>query len=178
MARRDLDRIDGFDAAYTGWGLEDSDLVVRLLHAGVRRKDGRFATGVLHLWHPQNDRSQFAGQPGAARRGHRRRPRACLARSVRARATSTRRAGNALDGATMKPISLARGAARPHRGVAPAGRRIVDATPLIRSVKRAFPESAIDVLVFAGTEGILTGNPDFAQSLPSRNVRASVQRWR
>jgi hypothetical protein len=25
----------------------------------VRRKDGRFATGVLHLWHPPNDRAQF-----------------------------------------------------------------------------------------------------------------------
>jgi glycosyltransferase involved in cell wall biosynthesis len=60
VARRDLDRIDGFDSTYAGWGLEDSDLVVRLLHAGVRRKDGRFATGVLHLWHPQNDRSQLA----------------------------------------------------------------------------------------------------------------------
>jgi hypothetical protein len=59
VARRDLDRIDGFDNVYTGWGLEDSDLVVRLLHAGVQRKDGRFATGVLHLWHPQNDRSQL-----------------------------------------------------------------------------------------------------------------------
>ena len=60
VARRDLDRIDGFDCAYTGWGLEDFDLVVRLLHAGVRRKDGRFATAVLHLWHPQNDRSQLS----------------------------------------------------------------------------------------------------------------------
>jgi hypothetical protein len=59
VARSDLDRVDGFDCAYTGWGLEDSDLVVRLLHSGVRRKDGRFATGVLHLWHPQNDRSQL-----------------------------------------------------------------------------------------------------------------------
>jgi glycosyltransferase involved in cell wall biosynthesis len=59
VARADLDRIDGFDCAYTGWGLEDSDLVVRLLHAGLRRKDGRFATGVLHLWHPHNDRSQL-----------------------------------------------------------------------------------------------------------------------
>ena len=59
VARADLDRIDGFDCAYTGWGLEDSDLVVRLLRAGVRRKDGRFATGVLHLWHPPNDRSQL-----------------------------------------------------------------------------------------------------------------------
>lgn len=35
-------------------------------------------------------------------------------------------------------------------------------TPLIRSVKRAFPTSAITALVFAGTEGILTGNPDLA----------------
>jgi glycosyltransferase involved in cell wall biosynthesis len=60
VARRDLDRIDGFDASYTGWGLEDSDLVLRLLHAGLRRKDGRFATGVLHLWHAENDRSKLA----------------------------------------------------------------------------------------------------------------------
>lgn len=57
VARRDLDRIDGFDARYRGWGREDSDLVVRLLHAGVQRKDGRFATGVLHLWHPEADRA-------------------------------------------------------------------------------------------------------------------------
>lgn len=55
--RSDLDRVDGFDACYSGWGLEDSDLLVRLLHAGLRRKDGNFATGVLHLWHPENDRS-------------------------------------------------------------------------------------------------------------------------
>ena len=60
VARADLDRVDGFDASYVGWGLEDSDLVVRLLHAGVRRKDGRFATGVLHLWHAQHDRAQLS----------------------------------------------------------------------------------------------------------------------
>jgi glycosyltransferase involved in cell wall biosynthesis len=60
VARSDLDRVDGFDNAFVGWGLEDSDLVVRLLRAGVRRKDGRFATGVLHLWHQWNDREQLA----------------------------------------------------------------------------------------------------------------------
>ena len=38
--RSDLDRVDGFDASFSGWGKEDSDLLVRLLHAGVRRKDG------------------------------------------------------------------------------------------------------------------------------------------
>lgn len=55
--RSDLNRVDGFDADYRGWGKEDSDIIVRLLHAGVRRKDGVFATGVLHLWHPEADRA-------------------------------------------------------------------------------------------------------------------------
>jgi N-terminal domain of galactosyltransferase len=58
--RRDLDAVDGFDASFAGWGREDSDLLIRLLHAGVRRKDGRFATGVIHLWHPEADRAQLA----------------------------------------------------------------------------------------------------------------------
>jgi glycosyltransferase involved in cell wall biosynthesis len=58
--RSDLDRIDGFDADYHGWGKEDSDIIVRLLHAGVRRKDGNFATGVVHLWHPEADRSMLS----------------------------------------------------------------------------------------------------------------------
>jgi glycosyltransferase involved in cell wall biosynthesis len=58
--RADLDRVDGFDADYSGWGKEDSDFIARLLHAGVRRKDGVFATGVLHLWHAEADRSRLA----------------------------------------------------------------------------------------------------------------------
>jgi len=60
LARADLERVDGFDSSYVGWGLEDSDFAVRLFHAGVRRKEGRFATGVLHLWHPPNDRSRLS----------------------------------------------------------------------------------------------------------------------
>ncbi len=44
--RRDLDRVDGFDADYSGWGKEDSDIIARLLHAGGRRKDGTFGTRV------------------------------------------------------------------------------------------------------------------------------------
>jgi hypothetical protein len=29
------------------------------LRCGLRRKDGRFATGVIHLWHPPLDRAQL-----------------------------------------------------------------------------------------------------------------------
>ncbi len=42
-------------------------------------------------------------------------------------------------------------------------RRIGDvllSTPLIRSLKQAWPNARIDVLVFAGTEGVLAANPD------------------
>jgi glycosyltransferase involved in cell wall biosynthesis len=58
--RADLEKVDGFDASFSGWGREDSDLFIRLIRAGVRRKDGRFATSVLHLWHPEADRSRLA----------------------------------------------------------------------------------------------------------------------
>lgn len=34
------------------------------------------------------------------------------------------------------------------------------ATPLVRSLRRAWPDARIDVLVFAGTDIILAGNPD------------------
>jgi glycosyltransferase involved in cell wall biosynthesis len=58
--RSDLVHVNGFDERYSGWGLEDSDLVIRLLHAGVRHKSARFAAPVFHLWHRENDRSHLA----------------------------------------------------------------------------------------------------------------------
>jgi glycosyltransferase involved in cell wall biosynthesis len=56
----DFRAVNGFDEAFEGWGFEDSDLAVRLLNRGVRRKYGAFATGVLHLWHRENDRAREA----------------------------------------------------------------------------------------------------------------------
>jgi hypothetical protein len=62
--RADFDRVDGFDADYSGWGREDSDIAVRLLHAGVKRKDGTFATGVIHLWHKEAARDRLSENEG------------------------------------------------------------------------------------------------------------------
>jgi len=58
--REDLERVNGLDESYSGWGLEDSDLVIRLLHAGVKHKSARFAAPLFHLWHAENDRSRLA----------------------------------------------------------------------------------------------------------------------
>jgi heptosyltransferase-3 len=57
-------------------------------------------------------------------------------------------------------------------------RRIGDvllATPVMRSFRRAWPEAAIDALVFKGTEGILAANPDLRRVLtvPERPGRAA-----
>lgn len=56
----------------------------------------------------------------------------------------------------------------PRRVLIIVTRRIGDvllATPLVRSLRRAWPESAIDVLVFRGTEGVLAANPDITRIL-------------
>jgi heptosyltransferase III len=61
----------------------------------------------------------------------------------------------------MSPIQLPPNA----RVLVVAMRRLGDVlltTPLIRSLKRAFPSASIEALVFAGTEEILSGNPDLA----------------
>lgn len=50
--------VNGFDERYCGWGYEDSDLVIRLLKSGIKRKDGHGAIPVIHLWHPENDQTR------------------------------------------------------------------------------------------------------------------------
>ena len=59
-----------------------------------------------------------------------------------------------------------------------ATRRIGDvllATPLLRSVKRAWPRAAVDALVFAGTEGALEGNPDVRRALTVRERPGALE---
>lgn len=46
-----LIEVGGFDEAYIGWGLEDSDLIVRLLHRDIRIRNARYAACVNHLFH-------------------------------------------------------------------------------------------------------------------------------
>ena len=58
--RSDILKINGFDERFQGWGHEDAELVVRLLRSGIRRKMGRFAVPVLHLWHSEQNRHQEA----------------------------------------------------------------------------------------------------------------------
>lgn len=56
--RHDFVSVNGFDETFEGWGHEDADLVLRLSHLGIRRKNGFLATEVYHLWHREQRRDQ------------------------------------------------------------------------------------------------------------------------
>ncbi|MEO6799814.1 MAG: glycosyltransferase [Rhodanobacter sp.] len=49
--REDLVRLNGFNEAMTGWGREDTELVVRAFHAGLLRRDLRLGGLAVHLYH-------------------------------------------------------------------------------------------------------------------------------
>lgn len=52
-------RVNGFNERFVGWGREDSEFAARLMHAGVRRKNLRFAAVACHLWHPPGQRENL-----------------------------------------------------------------------------------------------------------------------
>jgi len=56
VSRTDALAVAGFDESYVGWGREDSDFVVRLLHAGCRIRQARLAASVVHLYHAEQPR--------------------------------------------------------------------------------------------------------------------------
>lgn len=56
--RKDFIAVNGYDESFNGWGYEDSDLVIRLLKAGIYRKSSRLAATVFHLYHPEASRQQ------------------------------------------------------------------------------------------------------------------------
>jgi GT2 family glycosyltransferase len=55
---QDFRAVNGFDESFSGWGHEDADLVLRLHHQGIQRKNGFWATEVYHLWHREYARDQ------------------------------------------------------------------------------------------------------------------------
>jgi len=51
-------------------------------------------------------------------------------------------------------------------------------TPLIRSLRRAWPQAQIDMLVFRGTAGVLDGNPDLGEVIVVPERSTKMARWR
>jgi glycosyltransferase involved in cell wall biosynthesis len=51
--RRDIERVNGYDENFEGWGGEDEDLGIRLVMAGIHCRSAIRHARVLHLYHPR-----------------------------------------------------------------------------------------------------------------------------
>jgi glycosyltransferase involved in cell wall biosynthesis len=58
--RSDVLKVNGFNEDITGWGREDSEFAIRLLNAGVERRNLPFGGVGYHLYHPENARTSLA----------------------------------------------------------------------------------------------------------------------
>lgn len=56
--RKDLLAVNGFNQAFKGWGREDSEIVARLYHFGIKRKEHPFKAVCYHLWHKEASRKR------------------------------------------------------------------------------------------------------------------------
>lgn len=54
--RSDIMAVNGFNHAFTGWGREDTEFVVRLMKYGLKRKEHPFMAICFHLWHREASR--------------------------------------------------------------------------------------------------------------------------
>ena len=51
----DLKAVNGFDSGMVGYGLEDTDILLRLFNFGLRRKFAKFQAIEFHLYHKEKD---------------------------------------------------------------------------------------------------------------------------
>lgn len=52
----DLYKVNGYNEAFVGWGREDSELAIRLINSGLKKKYLKFSGIVFHTWHKESDR--------------------------------------------------------------------------------------------------------------------------
>jgi glycosyltransferase involved in cell wall biosynthesis len=53
----DLEKVNGYNERFTGWGKEDNDLAIRLINAGVKLRFVKYGAIVYHLAHTVADLS-------------------------------------------------------------------------------------------------------------------------
>jgi glycosyltransferase involved in cell wall biosynthesis len=57
--RSDFIKINGFNEALVGWGIDDSEMIQRLINIGVQGKRLKFKGIVFHIYHKEQNKSQY-----------------------------------------------------------------------------------------------------------------------
>lgn len=58
--REDFIRINGFNESLTGWGIDDSEMIQRLLNIGIKGKRLKFRGIAYHIYHKEQDKSHIS----------------------------------------------------------------------------------------------------------------------
>jgi predicted glycosyltransferase involved in capsule biosynthesis len=51
--KEDLLKVNGYNESFTGWGREDSELAIRLINAGIRKKFLKMGGITYHIYHKE-----------------------------------------------------------------------------------------------------------------------------
>lgn len=57
--KKDIIEVNGYNEDFTGWGREDSEVIVRMMNNGVLGKRLRYKGIVYHIWHQIKDKSNL-----------------------------------------------------------------------------------------------------------------------
>lgn len=55
--RKDLIAVNGYNEDFLGWGREDNEIGLRLIHSGVEKRIIKFSGIVFHIFHPEKTRN-------------------------------------------------------------------------------------------------------------------------
>jgi glycosyltransferase involved in cell wall biosynthesis len=58
--KTDLQTVNGYNEAFTGWGKEDNDIAARLINSGINLRMLKFGAVVFHLWHKEADKNKVS----------------------------------------------------------------------------------------------------------------------
>ncbi|HEX4958670.1 MAG TPA: glycosyltransferase family 2 protein [Lacibacter sp.] len=58
--KADLQKVNGYNEAFTGWGKEDNDIAARLINSGIKLRMLKFGAVVFHLWHKEADKNKVS----------------------------------------------------------------------------------------------------------------------
>lgn len=58
--RNDITAVNGWNEEFTGWGLEDTELVARLFNSGITFRKIKFQAITYHLWHEIQSREKVS----------------------------------------------------------------------------------------------------------------------
>jgi glycosyltransferase involved in cell wall biosynthesis len=57
--RDDFIKVNGFNESLVGWGIDDSEMIQRLINIGIKGKRLKYKGIVYHIYHKEQNRSQY-----------------------------------------------------------------------------------------------------------------------